>query len=225
MRRTVVLFVCLTAACGSPTTPTPTPVPPTPSNHNPAIYQASITPDVGMKHLTVFHFDSQATDQDGDPLTFRWTLGNNPPQDTQTFATPFNAAGTAQALLTVSDGKGGTSTATTNTVTIRSLDGIWRSSQTPIPNWAFVLSLVQNGGVVTGGYNDNAVGAGVTDPGEPGTVDANGSFNIRIKVTGQALGDFYLRGTLDASGLHASGQLWNSGFTGQAFAMDKSLGP
>lgn len=68
---------------------------------------------------------------------------------------------------------------------------------------------------------DNAGATGNTDPSEQGAIDANGSFSLRWKLRNFRVSDFYIRGTLDASGLRASGGLFQSGFNGQTIVFDK----
>ncbi len=82
------------------------------SNQNPVISTATATPTNGIAPLPVT-FAATATDPDGDPLTYSWNFGDS---TTGTGASPaphtYNAAGTFNAVLTVTDGKGGTATRT-----------------------------------------------------------------------------------------------------------------
>lgn len=218
MHYLLVVVALLAAGCSkdrAPTGPSPS------SNRPPTITAASISPSIGMEALTLFVFRGEAVDPDGDALTYRWTLGDNVPVDGQEWLTEFTSGGAGAATLTVRDGRGGEASRQTNEFVVRSMDGTWRAVQTPYAGWVFTLTLQQNGAFVAGTYGDNAVGAGKTDPSEPGRIDADGNFTLRLKVTGVRVSDFYMRGNLDASGLRASGGLYNSGFNGQPFVMDK----
>lgn len=81
-------------------------------NQNPVISSATATPTSGIAPLPVT-FAAAATDPDGDPLTYSWNFGDN---TSGTGASPsphtYTAAGNVNAVLTVSDGKGGTATKT-----------------------------------------------------------------------------------------------------------------
>ena len=58
-------------------------------------------------------FTAAATDADSDPLTYSWNFGDNTAPSTQQNPThTYATAGTFNAVVTVSDGKGGTATKT-----------------------------------------------------------------------------------------------------------------
>jgi PKD repeat protein len=86
--------------------------PPCGSNQNPVISTATATPTSGIAPLPVT-FAATATDPDGDPLTYSWNFGDS---TSGTGASPsphtYTAGGNVNAVLTVSDGKGGTATRT-----------------------------------------------------------------------------------------------------------------
>jgi PKD repeat protein len=86
--------------------------PPCGSNQSPVISAATATPTSGIAPLPVT-FAATATDPDGDPLTYSWNFGDN---GTATGASPsphsYTAAGTYNAVLTVTDGKGGSASRT-----------------------------------------------------------------------------------------------------------------
>ncbi|MFN7915388.1 MAG: OmpA family protein [Vicinamibacterales bacterium] len=103
-----------------PAPPPPPPPPPAPQNRPPTV-QARCEPctvEVG-KTSTI---TGVAQDPDGDSLTYRWTapagsLQN--PTDRQTVWTAPQQEGPVQATITVSDGKGGTASATTTIQVVR----------------------------------------------------------------------------------------------------------
>ena len=75
----------------------------------------------GIAPLPV-NFTAAATDADSDPLTYSWNFGDNTTPSTQQNPThTYAAAGTYNAVVTVSDGKGGTATKTV-TVTVAPAD-------------------------------------------------------------------------------------------------------
>jgi PKD repeat protein len=81
--------------------------PPCGSNQSPVISTATGTPTNGIAPLPVT-FAATATDPDGDPLTYSWNYGDN---TSGTGASPsphtYSSAGSYNAVLTVTDGKGG----------------------------------------------------------------------------------------------------------------------
>jgi hypothetical protein len=69
--------------------------------------------------LTVSVNGSSSTDPDGDPLTYAWTFGDGSTATGVTASRTYAAAGTYTVGLTVSDGRGGSSS-TTRSVTVAS---------------------------------------------------------------------------------------------------------
>jgi PKD repeat protein len=81
-----------------------------PGNRQP-VARASATPTFGSAPLTVSFNGAASSDPDGDPLTYSWNFGDGSPASTQ--ANPshtYGPGGPYNARLTVSDGRGGTST-------------------------------------------------------------------------------------------------------------------
>ena len=83
-----------------------------PSNSTPVVSSATGSPTQGIAPLPV-SFTAAATDADSDPLTYSWNFGDNTAASTQQNPShTYTTAGTFNAVVTVSDGKGGTATKT-----------------------------------------------------------------------------------------------------------------
>ena len=83
----------------------------TAGGNTPPKAQASADPTNGLAPLTVNFSSSGSLDPDGDPLTYSWNFGDG---STSTAANPqhtYSADGIYTATLTVSDGRGGTGSA------------------------------------------------------------------------------------------------------------------
>ena len=81
-------------------------------NNVPPVAAASGNPTSGPAPLTVQFSSAGSSDPNGDPITFSWNFGDG---EVATGASPshvYTSAGAYQALLTVSDNRGGVSTAT-----------------------------------------------------------------------------------------------------------------
>lgn len=217
----LVLLLVLAAACGggssSPTTPTAPSTPSTPAppaNRAPVINSMSVSPQFGIQSLTLFTFSTSASDPDGDALTYSWnvagaTLSGSSPTGT------FSSGGNGTATVTVSDGKGGTAT-DSRTFIVGSASGNWTGSGQGVGN--FSMNLTQAAGFVTGTYQDS-FGSGQIDPAQPGTINTGGQIEMRVKQG--RFTDWTLRGTLSQTGRQINGQIFGSGFTGQAFVLNK----
>ena len=206
---------CGGGGSGTPTTPsTPTP-PPAPSNLNPTITSMSVAPSFGISELTSFTYSASATDPNGDAVTFTWDLAGTPATGANGSIT-FVGSGGGTIRLTVSDGRGGTAT-DSRTVTVGSMTGTWRGSGVQLGQFTMVLT--QAGARVNGSYTDDVFGAGQIDPAQPGSISASGRVEMRIKQG--RFTDFTFRGDMDQSGRRVVGQIFGSGFNGQAFTMDK----
>ena len=205
---------CGGGGSGTPTTPS-NPAPPTPANQNPAITSMTVTPSFGVSELTSFTYAASATDPNGDAVTYTWDLAGTPatgPNGTITFVG--NGIGTIR--LTATDGRGGTAS-DTRTVTLGSMTGIWRGSGVQLGQ--FTMTLTQTVARVNGSYVDNVFGAGQIDPAQPGSINASGRVEMRIKQG--RFTDFTFRGDMDQSGRRVIGQIFGSGYNGQPFTMDK----
>lgn len=210
-------------ACGdkdSPTGPSGQP-PPTPqTNRSPAINSVQVSPTFGIADLTVFNLSSTASDPDGDALSYSWSLGG------QTFAGANQqviyyggAGGPARATVTVTDGKGGSTSGNVDFV-VGSMRGNWLVTGGPTEIVGMALTLSQSSaGIVTGTFNMPLFGNGNTDPAEPGVINAQGQLRMRVKIG--SFTDFTMSGTMDTTGVRITGDVRGSGFTGQPFVMVK----
>lgn len=79
-------------------------------NHAPTAV-ISANPQSGTAPLTVTFNASSSSDQDGDTLTFSWNYGDGASGNGVTTTHIYGTVGSYTAVLTVSDGRGGTSTA------------------------------------------------------------------------------------------------------------------
>lgn len=139
-------LVWLLTACGSaPTRPTPT-------NHPPAGGNVTVTPTaVGMAGVTSFAFDSNASDEDRDGLTYEWNFGDG---GTGTGKTPthiYTATGTFGVTLRVTDGKAAPVSATGLSVTVApSITGTWTGGRHSFSNCGLSFAATQSGNTLTG---------------------------------------------------------------------------
>jgi len=199
------------------------PTGPTPTNRSPSITAINVSPAFGVSGLTTFTMTGSASDPDGDALTLRWTFGGNTATGGAATST-INGDGSISVQFTATD-PAGASASDSRTVTLGTMTGTWVVT-VPFCNASFSMTLSQTGGIVTGTFvmpvafcAAVAGSTGRTDPAEPGTIDAAGNVQIRLKVG--AFLDFYVRGTMDATGRTVRGGVFNSGFNGQPMTMTK----
>lgn len=208
------------AACGgsssssSPTQPTTPTTPAPPANRPPVITAMSVTPQFGIQSLTLFTFSASASDPDNDAVAYAWNIGGASASGSSTSGT-FSSGGTLTAAVTVTDGKGG-SVSDSRTFIVGTATGNWTGSGQGLGS--FTMSLTQTAGFITGTYQD-PFGSGQIDPAQPGTINSGGQIEMRVKQG--RFTDWTLRGTLSQTGRQINGQMFGSGFTGQAFQLTK----
>lgn len=220
----VVAAACaaiVVSGCGSGSSSSSTPTSPS-NNQAPSLTSMTVSPTFGISELTEFTYAATASDPNGDALSYTWDLAGNPASGSSGRIT-FRGNGGGAFRVTVSDGKGGSAT-DTRSIMLGNMTGTWTMNAPPYGT--FTMTLSQDGPIVSGtfsmptGFGNAPNGStGKTDPAEPGTINKDGKLDIRLKV-GIFL-DFYLRGTMDSTGRHISGGMFQSGFTGQPFTMDK----
>ncbi|MFB3852236.1 MAG: PKD domain-containing protein [Vicinamibacterales bacterium] len=223
MRNNLLAFILASglAACGggsgSPApSPSPTPTPTPTPNRSPSITSMTVT-SFGISELGTFQGSANATDPDGDTLTYQWDIGGIAASGS-TWSKLLKGNGTYDVTLTVTDGKGGSAT-DKRPMTVGCMTGHWVGTQGPSALGQYYFDLTQNGAVVTGTYFDSTYGAGQTDPAEPGRIDVNG--NVQMRVKQGPFTDWYFTGTMDTTGRRITGSVRGSGFTGQPFAIQK----
>jgi hypothetical protein len=140
----------------------------------------------------------------------------------------FSNGGNGVARVTVTDGKGGSATDTRSFV-VGSMTGSWSGTVdttgcTGVTK-PMTATLTQNATVVTGtiglasGLCTFLPGTAVTDPAEPGRIDASANVTIRIKIP--PFTDVTFRGTMDTTGRTLTGGLFGSGHTGTPVVLTK----
>src|SRR4029453_9406110 len=85
-------------------------VAPAPGNNAP-VAAATGPPTSGQAPLTVNFSGATSTDADGDSLTFAWTFGDGGTATGRLASHTYNTPTTYVAILTVTDGRGGSDTA------------------------------------------------------------------------------------------------------------------
>jgi hypothetical protein len=216
MRRLLCLvFILLLTACGgSSSTPT-TPTPPAGGNRAPVVNGVTVNPAFGIQDKTQFGFSASASDPDGDALAYAWTIGGNAVTGSNPAIT-FGTGGAFTASVTVSDGRGG-STSGSQTFVVGTMTGAWAGTAAGLGN--FTMTLTHTNGQISGSYDDIDGPGEVGPAGAPGAIDAAGNVEL---VTHQApFSDFTLRGIMDSTGRRITGGFFGSGFTGEAFTMNK----
>ena len=214
----------ISCACGenqaSPTGPTVTPAPTPQANRAPVVTSVLATPTFGIQDFGSFTFNASATDPDGDALAFTWNIAGNARTGATVQAGPFTNGGTGQATVTVTDGKGGSSTGSVQFI-VGTMTGTWHGavSQTnSLPSFTMVLT--QALGVFSGTIATPQGSGQVGPTGAIATITASGAVTMRIKVA--PFTDFIMTGQMDGTGRVVTGTVSGSGFTGQPFVMTKS---
>lgn len=212
-----VMVGCGGSSGGSTTSPTPTPTPQ--ANRAPTVSSVTVTPTFGVQDFGLYTFNASATDQDGDSLSFSWDIAGISRTGSTAQVGPFSSGGTGTATVTVSDGKGGTTTGSVQFI-VGTMTGSWAGGvlqSTALPN--FTMSLTQAVGVFAGSIT-TPVGSGQVGPtGALATINASGQVVMRIKVA--PFTDFTMTGQMDGTGRSITGSVSGSGFTGQPFIMTK----
>lgn len=218
MRQTfcVLTLLCLVGCGGSSNTPTtPTPTTPTPqANRAPVISSATVSPTFGVADLTAFNFAAIASDPDADALTYTWNAAGNSASGASpvpiVFASP---GGNGVGTVTVSDGKGGTASASVN-FTVGSMSGRWVGT---MPGFALTYTFTQSpAGTLTASWTivGSAVITGTLDPAVANTINAAAHSTFRSKVTGGPFLDYTIVGDMDTTGTRFTGTVSGSGLSG-----------
>jgi hypothetical protein len=143
MKTRSLVLVALAATLGACGGGNDNPTGPSSSNGNPtASMTASET--AAIMGATAVTFTASGSDPNGDALSYSWNFGDGTTGSGASVSHVFNAAGTFNVVVTASDGKGGSATAS-GSVSARSLAGIWSSQARA---WNFEIQHV--GGQITG---------------------------------------------------------------------------
>lgn len=130
-----------------------------PKNKPPVAGTVTTSPAVGLAAVTPIAFSAQgASDPDNDPLTYTWDFGDGGSASGQSVTHVYNAAGTFNVSVRVSDEKE-TATAT-GTATVRSLAGTWTGNLDGRADTFFTFNIAQSGTTLSGNYSDPVNGAG-----------------------------------------------------------------
>ena len=99
-----------------------------PAANTPPTVTAARTPAGDGNVTTAFQYSATAADADGDPLTYEWDFGDGTTATTANPSHTFATAGAYNVEVTVSDGKGGTATASvlTTVYTTSCTPGVYR---------------------------------------------------------------------------------------------------
>jgi glucose/arabinose dehydrogenase len=111
------------------------------TNRNP-VASATANPTTGAAPLTVTFNASGSTDPDGDTLTYSWNFGDGTNGTSATPTHTYAMIGTYNAVVTVSDGRGGTATATVR------ID-VGNTAPVPVINTPTATQLFRVGEIIT----------------------------------------------------------------------------
>lgn len=147
---TAFVLIGLLTACGKgPTGPT------VPTNRPPGGGSVTVTPSaVGMAGVTTFSFDSNASDEDRDQLTYDWNFGDGVTGTGKTPTHIYAETGTFGVTLRVSDGKAEPVSATGVSVTVApSITGTWAGGRHSFSNCGLSFTVTQNGDTLAGSFS------------------------------------------------------------------------
>jgi hypothetical protein len=113
-----------------------------------------VTPTtVGMAGVTTFSFDSNASDEDRDALTYDWNFGDGSTGTGKTPTHVYAATGSFNITLRISDGKGEPVPATGLSLTVApSITGTWTGGRHSFSNCGFSFTATQTDAVLAGSF-------------------------------------------------------------------------
>ncbi len=168
------------------------------TNKTPTVAGVSANPSTALQGATPVSFSANASDPDGDSLTYNWNFGDGANGTGASPSHVYGGAGDFGVSVEVSDGKKNASGATN--VSVRSMAGRWGGTIT-VPGYSpfpITLNLAQSGSSLSGNYSDFE-GSGTVS----GSVSA--PLNVRITVSQAPYLPFTLSGTASADVNSVSG--------------------
>lgn len=205
-------IVIVAAACGGSGTPT------TPAqraaNRNPVIAAVNVEPTFGVAYLTTFTASAQASDPDGDPLTYTWVVTDSARGQVLSSAgseirSAFPMAlYAATARLTVTDGRGGSATRDSVTFVNGSADNEWMATSSAFPGTALFYVRLQQDSV--GGLAGQLLTSGGAFVGsvDSGRIEAQGSVMLRLRFNSGVA--FTISGQMQRNGFQILGNFTNT---------------
>lgn len=204
-RTSLSVLLTATSACsggGPAVAPTSIVQPIVTPNAPPQIVTASVTPARGVIQLTTFTARLEVRDPDGDRVEVK-VRGCGLDDEAVALTNgvgnvSFKPAVSCSLTVTATDNRGATARA------FPSVGGFGLSGpfqlrigthgvgKPRVDSGTFHVDLIQAGATVAGTIWDYGDHRGITDPAEPGQIDAEGRFRIRFKLEG----DFTLAGQL-----------------------------
>jgi hypothetical protein len=148
MRRTVLVLACaLALSCGSDSTSPTAPDPSSKANENPTAVISVSPTGPALVGATILTFTATAADPEGGALGYSWTFGDGSSASGQTVTHVFGSDGIFDVTLTVTDDRGGSTTAVV-AVDARSLSGEWTPFQNGVPG--IDATIVHAGSAISG---------------------------------------------------------------------------
>jgi hypothetical protein len=176
-------------------------------NRAPTVTAVSASPPNGLVFASTITFNVNATDPDGDSLTYSWDLGEGATSTVPAPSHVYATTGTFSPRVTVSDGKH--SVTSSGAVMIKSMTGTWTGLIQGLPGTATVTGtfvLTQSGTSLSGTYSD-AFGPGTLS----GAVQTTAPL-VRITISQVGFTPFVFTGTPGGDADSVSGVLNQSGF-------------
>lgn len=202
-------LVCL-AGCGggssSPTSPTNPGTVLLPGNRPPVISGATALPTFGIADLDAFRFEVNATDPDGDRLTYQWDMGLGVTIDGRTATAMYEGGQSTEWVVRVrvTDTTGATASASVSTV-VGSVNGLWRIVSGDFAGGELAL-LQDRNGTVTGNYF--LPGAGSLENLSGGQITSAAAVTLPLRLGSRVM---TFTGTMDTTGRRIAGVFTGGG--------------
>ncbi len=170
-----------------------------PANRNPSA-AISANPTSGTAPLTVSFSGSGSSDPDGDALTYSWNFGDGQTGNGLSTSHAYTVAGTYTAVLTVTDGRGGSATAS-STITVSGPPDTTPPAITNIQS----TSITDTSATITWTTNEpssSVVNYGTSSGSYPSTATGAGGISHSVQLAGLSSGTayFYRVTSADPSG-------------------------